>query len=400
MTFFNNTVNLRINDALKYLITKFYISPVTDLCHILWKYFLYLCAMQNIENMDPNQQKKGLANKYGKEELQKRLDAETFKRRTVSLYRYVIIEDPQAFRDKLYEQWDALGCLGRIYVAREGINAQMNVPEPKWEAFIENLNTHKELQNIPLKIAVEDDGRSFLKLTIKVRNKIVADGLDDGSFDVTNVGTHLTAKEWNEAIENDEPIVVDMRNHYESEIGHFKGAITPDAETFRDELPEVLEKLKGKEDKKVLLYCTGGIRCEKASAYLKHHGFNDVNQLHGGIIDYARQIESEDLDNLFKGKNFVFDDRLGERISNEVISSCHQCGEPCDVHVNCANKDCNLLFIQCENCAKEHEGCCSPECISVIHMSEEEQKEYRKGKKNQKIFHSHKRVDLSKRFKE
>lgn len=356
--------------------------------------------MQNIENMDPNQQKKGLANKYGKEELQKRLDAEAFKRRTVSLYRYVIIEDPQAFRDKLYEQWEALGCLGRIYIAREGINAQMNVPEPNWEAFIENLNTHEELQNIPLKIAIEDDGKSFLKLTIKVRNKIVADGLDDGSFDVTNVGTHLTAKEWNDAIENDEPIVVDMRNHYESEIGHFKGAITPDAETFRDELPEVLEKLKGQEDKKVLLYCTGGIRCEKASAYLKHHGFNDVNQLHGGIIDYARQIESEDLDNLFKGKNFVFDDRLGERISNEVISSCHQCGEPCDVHVNCANKDCNLLFIQCENCAKEHEGCCSPECISVIHMSEEEQKEYRKGKKSEKIFHSHKRVDLSKRFKE
>lgn len=343
--------------------------------------------------MDPNAGKKGMFNKLGREQLQAKLNAEDFERRTVSFYKYVILEDPQAMRDQLYKEWSELNCLGRIYVAREGINAQMNVPEHNWTQFVESLYAHAEFHNIPFKIAVEDDGKSFLKLAVKVREKIVADGLDDGSFDVTNVGRHLTASEWNEAIESGKAIVVDIRNHYESEIGHFEGALLPESETFRDELPEVLDMLQGKEDEKVLLYCTGGIRCEKTSAFLKHHGFKDVNQLHGGIIDYARQIKNEDLDNKFKGKNFVFDDRLGESISNEVISHCHQCGEPCDVHVNCANKECNLLFIQCDNCGAQYQHTCSKECQEVLQLSEEEQKEMRKGKKNTKRFHSHRKVE-------
>jgi len=344
--------------------------------------------------MDPNAGKKRLYNKLGPEELRKKLEAETFNRRTVSFYRYVNISDPDEMRDRLYLMWDDLNCLGRIYVAREGINAQMNVPEHNWDKFAERLYSIEEFKNIPFKIAVEDDGKSFLKLTVKVREKIVADGLDEDSWDVTNVGKHLNAQEWNEAIESGKAVVVDIRNHYESEIGHFEGAELPQAETFREELPEVLEMLKGKEDEKVLLYCTGGIRCEKTSAYLKHHGFKDVNQLHGGIIDYARQIKTQELPNKFKGKNFVFDERLGESISQEVISHCHQCGEACDVHVNCANKDCNLLFIQCSNCANKMEGCCSADCKEVIHLSEEEQAKLRKNRSDKKRFHSHRRPDL------
>lgn len=346
--------------------------------------------------MDPNAGKPGLYNKLGPEELKKKLDAEDFKRRTVSFYRYVIIEDPAAMRDKLYQEWSELNCLGRIYVAREGINAQMNVPEHHWTEFADKLYAHPEFSGVPFKIAVEDDGKSFLKLTVKIREKIVADGLEEDSWDVTNVGRHLDADNWNEAMNSGKAIVVDMRNHYESEIGHFEGALLPQSETFRDELPEVLDMLKGKEDEKILLYCTGGIRCEKTSAFLKHHGFSDVNQLHGGIIDYARQIKDKDLPNLFHGKNFVFDERLGETISSEVISHCHQCGEPCDHHVNCANLNCNLLFIQCENCASEMEGCCSGECKDIIHLPEEEQKKFRKGQKNKKRFHSHQKVDLKK----
>ncbi len=344
--------------------------------------------------MDPNAGKKGLYNKQGPEELRKKLEAETFKRRTVSFYRYVILEDPQAMRDQLYKEWGELNCLGRIYVAREGINAQMNVPEHNWTAFVEKVYAHPEFKDVPFKIAVEDDGKSFIKLAVKVRSKIVADGLVEEDWDVTNVGRHLNAEEWNEAMDSGQAIVVDIRNHYESEIGHFENALLPEAETFREELPEVLEMLKGKEDQKVLLYCTGGIRCEKTSAYLKHHGFKDVNQLHGGIIDYARQIKTAELPNKFKGKNFVFDDRLGETISEEVISHCHQCGKPSDAHVNCANKECNLLFIQCTECAEEHEGTCSAACQEIIHLPEEEQKKLRKGKKQQKIFHSHKKVNL------
>jgi UPF0176 protein len=338
--------------------------------------------------MDPNAGKKGLINRLSREQLQARLDAEDFKRITVSFYRYVILEDAHAMRDQLFQEWSELNCLGRIYVAREGINAQMNVPEHHWERFVKEVHAKPEFKDIPFKIAVEDDGKSFLKLVIKVRERILADGLEDNSYDVTNVGHHLDADEWNRAMEEG-AVVVDMRNHYESEIGHFENSILPEAETFRDELPEVLEKLKGQEDQKILLYCTGGIRCEKTSAYLKHHGFKDVNQLHGGIIDYARQIKTKELPNKFHGKNFVFDERLGEGISNEVISHCHQCGEPCDTHINCANVACNLLFIQCPNCAAKYEKCCSEECQEVVHLSPEEQKAIRKNTEQKKRFHSH-----------
>ena len=239
------------------------------------------------------------------------------------------------------------------------------------------------LKDVPLKIAVEDDGKSFLKLTIKVRHKILADGMDDNSYDTSNVGTHLTAAEWNNHMEDPNTIVVDVRNHYEHEIGHFKNALCAESDTFREDLPKIKEKLKGNEDKKILLYCTGGIRCEKTSAFLRHEGFEDVNQLHGGIIDYVRQIKAEGLDSKFIGKNFVFDERRGERISDDIVSSCHQCGEPCDEHTNCEYKDCNLLFIQCDNCKKEQQGCCSDECIELFQLPVEEQKKIRKEREKE-----------------
>ena len=319
-----------------------------------------------------------LFNKYGREELEKEIQNETFKRITVSLYRYVNIKNPQIFRDELFSRWHELNVKGRIYVAHEGINAQFSCPEPLWKDFITSLNDYDYLKNIPLKIAVEDDGKSFLKLTIKVRKKILADGMDDNSYDTSNVGKHLTAAEWNKHMDNPNTIVVDVRNHYENEIGHFKGAICAESDTFREDLPKIHDKLKGNEDKKILLYCTGGIRCEKTSAYLKHEGFKDVNQLHGGIIDYVRQVKAEGLESKFIGKNFVFDERRGERISDDIISSCHQCGEPCDSHVNCNYLDCNLLFIQCESCKKEFEACCSSECMNLAKLPLEEQKKIRK----------------------
>lgn len=321
-----------------------------------------------------------LYNIYGKEELKKRLMAETFERTTVSFYRYVIINEPNELRDELFLKFSELHVFGRIYLAKEGINAQISVPEYNWEKFTNLLYSYEYFKNIPFKIAVEDDGKSFYKLKIKVRPKIVADGLNDGEFDVTNVGNHLTAEEFNQHLDDPNTIVVDMRNHYESEIGHFKNAICPDADTFREELPIVIDELKDKKDKKILMYCTGGIRCEKASAYLKHHGFQDVNQLHGGIIEYARQIKAKNIENKFVGKNFVFDERLGERISCEVIAHCHQCGEPCDTHTNCANDDCHLLFIQCDSCKEKYQGCCSTPCQEIVNLPVEEQKKLRKGK--------------------
>ncbi len=324
-----------------------------------------------------------LQNRVNKKELKKRIQDESIKRITVSFYRYVIIENPQELRNQLFEQWNTLNILGRIYIAREGINAQMSVPEESWEIFKYNLHLDARFASIPFKIAVEDDGKSFYKLTIKVRPKIVADGLDDGTFDVTNVGNHLTAKQFNDAMESPDTLIIDMRNHYESEVGKFVGAICPDADTFREELPMVIEELKDKKDKKIIMYCTGGVRCEKASAYLKHHGFNDVSQLHGGIIDYVRQIKAEKLPSKFIGKNFVFDERVGERITDDVIAECHQCGAVCDTHVNCLNDDCHLLFIQCEKCFEKMKGCCTLACMHIAALPVDEQRALRKGRKKE-----------------
>jgi UPF0176 protein len=189
-------------------------------------------------------------------------------------------------------------------------------------------------------------------------------------------------------LEDSNTICVDMRNHYESEIGHFDGAITPDVDTFRDSLDIIEEDLKeNKENKNLLMYCTGGIRCEKASAYYKHKGFKNVFQLEGGIIEYARQVKSERLENKFLGKNFVFDHRRAEKISEDIIANCHQCGNSCDTHVNCANEACHLLFIQCNDCSEKMENTCSPECKEVIKLSYEEQKALRKGTQaSNKIF--------------
>ncbi len=309
-------------------------------------------------------------------------------RLTISFYKYAHIGNPVIFRNHLFIHWNELDVLGRIYVANEGINAQLSVPALNFENFKEHLDSIFFLENVRLNIAIEQNNKSFLKLKVKVRRKIVADGLNDNTFDVTNKGIHVGAEQFNELIEDPDTILVDMRNHYESEIGHFKNAITPDVDTFRDSLDLIENDLANhKEDKKLVMYCTGGIRCEKASAYYKHKGFKQVYQLEGGIIDYARQVENKKLENKFKGKNFVFDHRRGERISDDVIAHCHQCGDPCDTHVNCANEACHLLFIQCEDCAEKMDDCCSLDCKEIHALPYEEQKKLRKGKEvSNKIF--------------
>ncbi|UZO82034.1 rhodanese-related sulfurtransferase [Aquimarina sp. ERC-38] len=309
-------------------------------------------------------------------------------RLTLSFYAYTQLGNPQLFRDYLYIHWDQLEVLGRIYIASEGINAQLSVPAPNFKKFKKHLDQITFLRDIRLNIAIEQDLKSFLKLKIKVRDKIVADGLNDQSFDVTNKGIHVDAEKFNALIEDPDTILVDMRNHYESEIGHFKNAITPDVDTFRDSLDIIEEDLKDhKEDKKLVMYCTGGIRCEKASAYYKHKGFKNVFQLEGGIIEYTRQVQEKGLDNKFMGKNFVFDHRRAERISEDIIANCHQCGEPCDEHVNCANEACHLLFIQCAKCAERLDNCCSIACQEIYNLPHEKQKELRRGLHNSnKIF--------------
>jgi UPF0176 protein len=329
-----------------------------------------------------------LYNTLSAEERTIMIDDAGKQRLTLSFYAYAQIKNPTQFRNELFLAWNPLTVLGRIYVANEGINAQLSLPADAFYDFKNTIENYDFMRGIRLNIAVEQDDFSFLKLTIKVRDKIVADGLSDESFDVTNIGIHLKAKEFNDLLGDPDTIVVDMRNHYESEIGYFTNAIKPDVDTFRESLPIIEEQLsQHKSDKKVLMYCTGGIRCEKASAYFKHKGFENVYQLEGGIIEYTRQVKAEGLESKFIGKNFVFDHRLGERITDDIVSNCHQCGQPCDLHTNCANEGCHLLFIQCEACARAMQGCCSDKCVVIIQLPEAEQKAIRSGIKNgNKIF--------------
>lgn len=321
-----------------------------------------------------------LHNRVSNRELKERMLQETEPRVTISFYKYFSIAEPRQFRDDLYIQFDAMKVFGRVYIAKEGINGQISVPESNVGAFRSILyGADPALDGIRLNVAVDDDGKSFWVLRMKVRDKVVADGIDDPSFDPSKTGKYLTAREYNEITEQPGTIVVDMRNHYEYEVGHFENAIEVPSDTFREQLPMAVEMFEEHKDKNIVMYCTGGIRCEKASAYMLHNGFKNVYHVEGGIIEYARKAREENLPMKFIGKNFVFDERLGERISDEVIARCHQCGAPCDTHTNCKNEGCHLLFIQCDKCAAEMNGCCSDNCKHVSLLPEEERAKSRKG---------------------
>ena len=331
-----------------------------------------------------------LWNKLNKEELEEQLRDIGHEFLTISFYKYARIANPHLFRDHLFLMWSKLDVVGRTYIASEGINAQIAVPTKNIGLFREELYQIDFLDGIRLNFALDQSEAEFpfLKLKIKVRNKILADGLNDETFDVTKKGKHLNAEEFNTLTNDPETLLIDFRNHYESEVGYFEGAILPDVDTFRDSLPKIeREILKGNEHKNIVMYCTGGIRCEKASAWFKHRGFPNVHQLEGGIIKYARDVQEQGIQNKFKGKNFVFDERRGERITEEIVSVCHLCGTPSDTHTNCANSACHLLFIQCDKCKEKLDNCCSIECNGIFHLPLEEQKKLRKGIDNSnKIF--------------
>jgi UPF0176 protein len=324
-----------------------------------------------------------LHNRVNNEELKQRMLAETEPRTTVSFYKYFNISDPAAFRNALYLKLNELKVFGRIYIAQEGINAQISLPAGNYEIFKNAIyQAAPELDGIRMNIAVDDDGKSFWVLRMKVRPKIVADGIADPTFDPSKTGKYLKADEYNKLAEQPGTIIVDMRNHYEYEVGHFENAIEVPSDTFRDQLPMALDMLKNDADKNIIMYCTGGIRCEKATAYMLHHGFKNVFHVEGGIIEYARKAKEQDIPLKFKGKNFVFDERLGERITDDVIAECHTCGKPCDTHTNCKNDGCHLLFIQCDECAPRLGGCCSEDCKEEMHLPQNEQREQRAGREN------------------
>jgi UPF0176 protein len=324
-----------------------------------------------------------LRNLVSKRKLKEQLLSDLTTRKTISFYKYFTIHNPSQFREVLFVKLMELNVLGRIYVANEGINAQISVPTDRFEDFKNYLFSLPWLKNIRLNFAIDDDGKSFWVLKIKVRKKIVADGIEDENFSTERRGQYVNAKEFNELAQNPKTVIVDMRNYYEYEVGHFENAIEIPSDTFKEQLPMSLEILQDKKEKNIVMYCTGGIRCEKASAYLLNHGFQNVYQLEGGIIEYIRQVKNEGLENKFKGKNFVFDNRWAENVSTEIISNCHQCGVKCDKHSNCENPACHTLVIQCEICRENFQGCCSSQCQKIFNLPSEIQKELRKGQPDQ-----------------
>jgi len=333
-----------------------------------------------------------LHNRVSRKELKERMLQDPTPRTTISFYCYFPVPDPENFRNTIYRELSEIGVMGRIYVAAEGINAQISAPTENLEKLREYLYSFEPLNGLRLNIAVNDDGKSFYVLDIKVREKIVADGIDDPEFSMEKKGRYVNAGQFNELTSQPGTIVIDMRNHYEFEVGHFEKAIEIPSDTFREQLPMAVEMMEEHKDKHIIMYCTGGIRCEKASAYMLHRGFKNVFHLEGGIINYSNQVREQNLPNKFHGKNFVFDQRLGERITEEIIAKCHQCGKPADTHTNCVNDACHLLFIQCDDCREKYENCCSTECQHVIHLPEEQQKELRKGiEKGRNVFNKSRR---------
>ena len=331
-----------------------------------------------------------LHNRVNRKELKRRAMADPTPRRTLSFYRYTPIADPSVLRDAWYGEFSSMQVLGRVYMAAEGVNAQVSVPESNLGRFKAYLDAQEGFLGMRLNTAVEDDRSSFFVLDIKLKPKIVADGIADPTFDMTAKGRYVDAREFNRMSTDPDTVVLDMRNHYEYEVGHFKGAMEVPSDTFREQLPMAVEMFKDRKDRNIIMYCTGGIRCEKASAWMLHNGFNNVFHLEGGIINYVNQVRAEGMENRFIGKNFVFDERLGERVTDDVIAVCHQCGKPCDSHVNCSNDGCHLLFIQCRDCSEKHEACCSEECRLALKSPSGSRTRERHGS-GPHVFHKSKR---------
>ncbi|VFP85715.1 rhodanese-related sulfurtransferase [Candidatus Erwinia haradaeae] len=311
-----------------------------------------------------------LYNTTPNKELKSRLLSEAPNRITVSFYKYFTITNPYEFRDALYLALMNLKVFGRIYVAKEGINAQVSVPcdlYSKMEKMLHTFDPH--MSSMHMNIALDDNGRSFWVLRLKVRPRLVADGITDVNFNSNDVGAYINAETVNLLQDDCETVFVDVRNYYEYQVGHFNKALSIPGDTFRQQLSIIVDMLKKYKRQQIVLYCTGGIRCEKASAWMHYHGYKKVYQIQGGVINYVRQARMQGLPVHFIGKNFVFDERMSERISQDILAYCNQCGNSCDSYHNCRNTHCHKLFIQCPKCAYQFNYCCSIFCMQQLFVS-------------------------------
>lgn len=289
------------------------------------------------------------------------------KRKIISLYQYFTVYNPESMSSIIKKVLKKYDVLGRIYISKEGINIQISVPKRNIKYvvnFFRNMNAFTKKINI--NFSIENQGMAFWKLQVKVRRQLVSNNF----YSLPILGVlekkYLNAFEVNKIFYNTNTVFVDIRNHYEYEIGHFQNALEIPANTFREQLDKLKDFLKPYIHKKIVLYCTGGIRCEKAAALLTKHNFQNIYQIYGGILGYINQVKKNNLSMYFKGKIFVFDERLTERITKDVFSICRNCKKITDrAHINCLNSFCHRLFIQCLSCSKKFKSYCSEKCLNI-----------------------------------
>lgn len=282
--------------------------------------------------------------------------------RVLLYYKYVPIENPEEYAKEHLKLCKELGLKGRILVAEEGINGTVSGTVDQTEEYMRMMHEDPCFSDLVFKID-EADGHAFKKMHVRPRKEIVTLGLEDDVNPNEMTGKYLEPKEFFEAMQDPETVVIDARNDYEYDLGHFRGAIRPDIKAFRD-LPEWIKENKDMfKDKKVLTYCTGGIRCEKFSGWLVKEGFEDVGQLHGGIATYSKDPEVKGQ--LWDGKMYVFDERIAvpiNHVEHVVVGKDYFTGEPCERYVNCANPECNKQILASEENEHKYLRGCSPEC--------------------------------------
>lgn len=286
--------------------------------------------------------------------------------RVLLYYHYVTIEDVEAFRKEHFDLCQSIGLLGRIIVSDEGINGTVSGTLEQTQQYIDAMNSDTRFSTMPFKMDYED-GHAFKKLHVRVKKELVNLGLDKDVNPLELTGTYLKPKQFFELMQDDKTVVIDARNDYEYDLGHFRGAIRPDIEVFRD-LPQWIQEnrqLLG--DKKILTYCTGGVRCEKFSGWLKQEGFEDVNQLEGGIVTYG--YDEEVKGELWDGMCYVFDERIAvpiNRVEHKIVGRDFITDKPCERYVNCANPECNRQMLMSEETEHKYLRGCSHECrVSV-----------------------------------
>lgn len=307
----------------------------------------------------------------------------------ISFYKYrpLTKEEMEKVQLRLWKFRDNLGVLGRCYVYFDGMNCQISVPKANLKTFFEELQKEPIFKDVEFNCKnVMDKNKEnvapFSNMHVRLRPLLHIPEEVIPYSQPEDQGARLTAKEWNELLSKENTLIFDARNWYESMVGKFEGATPLNTDSFYEAFSAIEKMLndKDKENTNVMMYCTGGIRCVRLSAYVKQKlGFKNVYHLKGGIVNYSLEIEEESIPSKFIGKNFVFDERRAEKVTDDVIATCSQCGTPCDTHVNCPNTSCNLLFVQCPTCASKFNAACSDECKRIIELPLEEQLQIRKS---------------------